>query len=305
MIGLDGGDGPEIALGVLLFALGATVGSFLNVAIFRMPRGESLVRPRSRCLSCGHTLGPLDMFPVLSYIWAAGKCRYCRRPFSPRYMFVELFTGLACLGAWWVFVQMRLGVMWPEAWVGVGPALEAALVFIATCCLVVVFFIDLDHYIIPDETVIIIACVGLVLDGLRIAAAGASEMVIFPERMAPAGQHAVLLPKSLVGMAMGAGLLLVIAVIAERVFKKPSMGGGDIKLAGAMGAILGPGYQFFAYFLLSVFTGALVGVVAMALGRRSRRDYLPFGPMMAAAGVAILYAGGLITPWVMGRFFAL
>lgn len=303
MIGLDPASaGRELALALLLFLTGAAVGSFLNVVIYRLPRGESLVRPRSRCLSCGHGLGLLDLFPVLSYLWTRGRCRYCKRPFSARYMLVELFTGLACVAAWYVLVELRLGVVWPGGWVVLGPAVQAVLVFLATCALVVVFFVDLDHFIIPDEAVLVIACVGLLLDGLRLLASGGGEMVVFPERLSLTAQYQVLLPKSLVGMAMGAGLFLIIAVVAERVFNKPSMGGGDIKLAGAMGAILGPGYGFFVYFLLAVFTGAVVGLVFMALGRKGRRDYLPFGPMLAAAGVASLYAGNVLTPAVLSRF---
>ncbi len=290
------------ALAVLLFALGGAIGSFLNVVIFRLPRAESLVYPGSRCLSCGHSLGFLDLFPVLSYLWARGRCRYCGRGFSSRYMFVELFTGLACVGAWYMFVELRLGVAWPGGWVLLGPTLQAALAFVATCCLVVIFFVDLDHYIIPDGAVIVIAATGLALDALRLVALGGREMVVFSETTSLSSLHQVHLPKSLVGMAMGAGLLLTIAVVAEYVFKKPSMGGGDIKLAGAMGAILGPGHQFLVYFLLAVMLGAIIGVASMASGRRGRRDYLPFGPMMAAAGVVMLYVGNLVTPWVMSRF---
>jgi len=287
---------------VLLFVLGATIGSFLNVVVFRLPRGESLVHPRSRCLSCGHALGVLDLFPVLSYLFSRGRCRYCQRGFSARYMLVEAFTGLACVASWYVFVELRMGIAWPGGWMTLGPALQGALAFIATCALIVVFFIDLDHYIIPDETVIIIACVGLAMDGLRLFATGPGEMVSFAEPVSLSSEMVIHLPKSLVGMAVGAGVLLAIAVVAERVFKKPSMGGGDIKLAGAMGAVLGPGYGFGVYFLLAVFLGAIVGVVAMALGKRGRREYMPFGPMMAVAGVAMLYAGNVITPAVVARF---
>ncbi len=113
------------------------------------------------------------------------------------------------------------------------------------------------------------------------------------------------LPRSLVGIAMGAGLFVVIAYVAEKVFKRPGMGWGDVKLAGAMGALLGPGYQFLTYFMLAVIVGALVGIICMAAGAVGRRDYIPFGPMMAAAGVAMIYFGDIITPVVMSRFIVL
>ncbi|MCD6360619.1 MAG: prepilin peptidase, partial [Armatimonadetes bacterium] len=176
-------------MALLLLLAGAAVGSFLNVVIYRLPRGESLVRPRSRCLSCGHPLGVLDLFPVLSYLWSRGRCRYCGRSFSPRYMAVELIMGLACVGAWYVFVEWHLGSVWPGRWAEIGPQLQAALVFLGTCGLIVVFFIDLDHYIIPDEAVIVIACAGLALDGLRLLTVGGAEMVVFNEPASMSGVY--------------------------------------------------------------------------------------------------------------------
>jgi len=274
------------ALMVVVFLMGASIGSFLNVVIFRLPRGESLVHPRSRCLSCGSDLGLVDLIPVLSYIGLRGRCRHCKRSYSPRYMLVELFSGIAAVGALYVF----------------GLTLQAPLVFLVVCCLVVVFFIDLDHYIIPDGTVAIIAVVGVVLDVMRLLQGGASGAVLFNERLSSALEYTVVLPRSLVGMAVGAGLFVAIAFVAEHVFKRPGMGWGDVKLAGAMGAILGPGYQFLTYFLLAVIVGAIVGLICMAVGAVGRRDYIPFGPMMAAAGVAMVYFGDILTPSVMSRF---
>lgn len=279
--------GPSgVALLVVVFLIGAAVGSFLNVVIFRLPRGESLVRPRSRCLSCGADLGLVDLVPVLSYLGLLGRCRHCKRRYSPRYMLVELFTGIAAIGGVYLF----------------GLTIQALLVFVAVCALVVVFFVDLDHFIIPDGTVAIIAGAGVGLDVLTLLQEGARGAVIFNERLSAGLQYTVVLPRSIVGMAVGAGVFVAIAFIAERVFKRPGMGWGDVKLAGAMGAVLGPGYQFFTYFLLAIIVGAIVGVVCMAAGSVGRRDYIPFGPMMAAAGVAMIYFGDVLTPLVMSRF---
>jgi len=274
------------ALIAIVFLIGASIGSFLNVVIFRLPRGESLVHPRSRCLSCGSDLGPVDLVPVLSYLGLRGRCRHCKRSYSPRYMLVEAFCGIAAIGALFAF----------------GPTLHAVLAFLAVCCLVVVFFIDLDHYIIPDGTVAIIAGVGVVLDLMRLLQGGRSGLVVFDERLSSALQYTVVLPQSLVGMAVGAGVFVAIAFVAERLFKRPGMGWGDVKLAGAMGAVLGPGYQFLTYFLLAVVIGAVVGIICMAAGVVGRRDYIPFGPMMAVAGAAMIYFGDILTPVVMSRF---
>lgn len=287
MIALSGTGAAQIVLQVFIVLIGATVGSFLNVVIFRLPRGESLVRPRSRCLSCGAALGVIDLVPVLSYLALRGRCRHCGRPYSPRYMFVELATGLAALAAWQIF----------------GPSLDAVLGFAIVCCLIVVFFVDLDHYIIPDETVAIIAAAGVLLDLLHMVQRGGVIGVVFEERLSSGLSYRVVLPASLVGMAVGAGVFLAIAFGAERVFKRPAMGWGDVKLAGAMGAVLGPGYQFLTYFLLSVIIGAVVGLVVMLLGLRGRRDYVPFGPMMAVAGVVMILWSEIVTPVIISRFF--
>ncbi len=274
-----------IVLVAFLFAVGATVGSFLNVVIFRLPRRESLVRPGSRCLSCGHKLGALDLVPVLSYVFLRGRCRHCGRSFSPRYMLVELASGLLCVAAVYNF----------------GPTWQAALVFVAACGLIVIFFIDLDHYIIPDEPVIVVAVVGVALDMLHLFARGAPAAIGFVERF-PGTEYHVYLPRSLVGILVGGGVFVAITFVFDRLFNKPSMGGGDIKLAAAMGAVVGPGYAFLSYFLLSVGLGVIVALPCVVLGWRKRRDYIPFGPMMAAAGIAMLYWGDVVTPAVMSVY---
>jgi len=283
---LGGSGALQVAVPAVLFLVGAAIGSFLNVVIFRLPRSESLVHPRSRCLSCGETLGIADLVPVFSYIALRGRCRHCGRGYSPRYMMVELATGLAAVGAWHLL----------------GPTPQALLSFVIVCCLVVVFFVDLDHYIIPDEAVALIAASGVALDVLALMQRGRSVAVVYHEQLSSGPGYQVVLPASVVGMAMGAGVFVVIAFVAERVFRRPGMGWGDVKLAAGMGAVLGPGYEFFTFFLLAVLIGAVVGLVTMALGKRSRRDYLPFGPMLAVAGVVTLYLGDVVTPLVMSRF---
>lgn len=276
----------DVAVLALVFLIGAAVGSFLNVVIFRLPRRESLVSPRSRCLSCGEGLGVIDLIPVLSYVALGGRCRHCRRSYSPRYMIVELFTGLAALAAVQVF----------------GLAVQAVLVFIAVACLIVVFFVDLDHFIIPDETVVIIAASGIILDVMMLAQHGRSVAVVFNEQLTSQVAYDIVLPMSIVGMALGAGLFVAIAFVAERLFKRPGLGWGDVKLAAAMGAMLGPGHQFLTFFMVAVVIGAVVGIICMAGGWCGRRDYIPFGPMLAVSGIAMLLFGDVVTPIVMSRF---
>jgi leader peptidase (prepilin peptidase)/N-methyltransferase len=180
-------------------------------------------------------------------------------------------------------------------------SLYALAIFIICLCLIAVFFVDLDYMIIPDEFVAIIAVLGLALDGYQLAVKHGATAITYQEWL---GSNAltVYLPRSVVGMLVGAGLLLFLGWAFEKIMGKPSMGGGDVKLAGAMGTLLGPGYLFLSYFLLAVVSGAVIGVAVMALKLRGRRDYIPFGPMLAAAGIVMLLWGDTVAPWVIGRF---
>lgn len=132
----------------IFFLLGVVVGSFLNVCIYRIPRGESVVFPPSRCPSCGHRLAPLDLVPVLSFIWLKGRCRYCGQRISPRYPLVELGTGLA------------FELLYRTS--GLGPGLVARLVLVSA--LLVVALIDIQHYRIPNEIVVFLALAGVALN---------------------------------------------------------------------------------------------------------------------------------------------
>lgn len=264
---------------VLLFFIGATVGSFLNVCIFRIPECESIVRPPSHCMSCGRRLRFLDLIPVLSALIFRFRCRYCGRRYSWQYPLVEAATGTLFLGALMLF----------------GPSLQAVVTIVVSSALLVIFFIDLRYLIIPDGLNVIILAAGLVLDGSRLFALGWRNYAITFSEMAGGRAHLIYLPRSLVGILIGAGLFYLLSWVAGKVFQRETMGGGDIKLAGAMGAVLGPGYVFVAYALLSIVLGALIGVLLIALKIRSRRDYIPFGPMMAVAGIAMLFWGDQVT----------
>jgi leader peptidase (prepilin peptidase)/N-methyltransferase len=264
---------------VILFFVGATVGSFLNVCIFRIPEGESIVNPPSHCMSCGRRLRFLDLIPVLSALIFRFRCRYCGHRYSWQYPMVEAATGALFVGALLLF----------------GPSIKAGVTIAVACALLVIFFIDLRYLIIPDGLNAIILVAGLALDVSRLSALGWRNYAITFAEMAGGKAHLVYLPRSVVGILVGAGLFYLLSWVAEKVFHRETMGGGDIKLAGAMGAVLGPGYGFLAYALLSIVLGALIGVLLIALGLRSRKDYIPFGPMMAVAGIAMLLCGDQIT----------
>ncbi len=274
---------------VVIILFGAAVGSFLNVVIYRLPHRQSLLHPPSHCRSCGTRLRALDLIPVLSYVLLRGRCRYCGKSFSPRYAIVELATGLLAAAAVYTC----------------GLGLYAVGVFVCLCALIVVIYVDLDHMIIPDETVVVILIVGLLFDCRQMLQQGTEQLISFHERFGPElypeiySEYLVYLPRSIVGALVGAGVFLFITWFFTALMRKPVMGMGDVKLAGAMGAILGPGYGFFVYFLLSIIIGAVISVALIALRIRSRRDYIPFGPMMALAGMVMLLAADIVVPLVL------
>ncbi len=265
----------------LAFLLGAIVGSFLNVCIYRIPAEKSIVTPGSHC-ACGKPIAWFDNLPILSWFILRGRARCCGRPYSFRYVFVELLTALLFLACW----RLHPPAVAVCGWVLVG-ALVAAT------------FIDLDHFIIPDRFTIGLGLAGVALSLFVPALHGE---VAGPPFFASvrAGGDAVL------GMLIGAGLVVWIAVLGEAVLKKEAMGFGDVKLVGAIGAFTGWQGAVFA-----VFGGAVVGTVWVAVafllqkisgkktavapptetaeGQPAELGFgaqVPFGPMLAIAGLA-------------------
>lgn len=271
---------------IVVFLTGAAIGSFLNVVIYRLPRGLSLLRPPSHCPSCGARLRPVELVPVVSWLVLLGRCRHCRHRISARYPLVETASGLlACASAYFN-----------------GPYLPALLVYAACAALLVTFFIDLDHMIIPDQVHWVIGTAGVLLDIRRIWFRGLAGMVTFSERV---GDTTLTMawPQSLVGAAVGAALFLALGYLAQAVFRRPALGLGDVKLAAAMGALLGPGYYFISFFLLAAVLGGLTGLVVLVAARGKQREhYLPFGPMLALSGIALALAPEQVSRVVLARF---
>jgi leader peptidase (prepilin peptidase)/N-methyltransferase len=245
--------------------LGLLVGSFLNVVIHRVPRKESVVRPRSRCPGCGTTLAERDNIPVLSWLLLRGRCRTCGEPISARYPLVELLTAavFAAVGA-------RFGA---------DGAVPAFLVLGAG--LVAVSAIDLEHFLVPNRILQWMLALGVPL--LVVAAATDHRWVD--------------LRSAAVGAAIGFGLLLVINLAVPR-----GMGMGDVKLAGVEGAFLGflgVGHVFVGLFLGFVL-GAIGGVLLIATGLRSRRDHIPFAPFLAGGALLAVLVGSSVLDWYRG-----
>jgi leader peptidase (prepilin peptidase) / N-methyltransferase len=247
----------------LLAALaGASIGSFLNVCIYRLPEGESVVTPRSRCPGCGTPISWRDNFPILSYLLLRGRCRTCGIRISPQYPLVELATALI-----WVAAVVRYGLAW-----------EALTVAVFFTLLLGIALTDARTYIIPDEFT-----VGGTIFGVLLA-------------IAPGG---VTITQSLLGAAVGFGLLYLAGVMGEWWLQKPAMGGGDIKMMAMVGAFLGP-----IGAVLAIFLGALVGSIVFLPITLKTKKLVPFGIFLAVGAAVAEGWGDMIVSWYTTTYLA-
>ncbi|MDX9708163.1 MAG: prepilin peptidase [Trichloromonas sp.] len=246
------------------FVLGAVAGSFLNVCIYRIPAGESIVSPRSRCPRCGAPIRWYQNIPILSWIFLRGRCASCQVRIPVRYALVEALTGLL-----FAMVLYYFGIQW------------ATVVFwVFVSLLVTITFIDLDHQIIPD----IISLPGIVL--------GFGASFLLPR---------VSWSDSLLGILLGGGSLFLVAVGYEFLTKKEGMGGGDIKLLAMLGAFLGWKAVLPIIFVSSLL-GTLVGVPLMLVKGADGKLAIPFGPFLAGGAVIWLFWGESLAGWYLQRF---
>jgi leader peptidase (prepilin peptidase) / N-methyltransferase len=243
-------------LGLWFLAVGLLVGSYLNVVIYRLPRGLSTVLPRSRCPSCDAAIAPYDNVPLLSYLVLRGRCRRCQARISPRYPLIEALTGLLFLGCFLRF--------------GVRPETVAAAAFCAA--MVALAAIDLEHFILPDR----ITLPGIVL-GLALS-----------PWLPWSGWKAALL-----GAVLGAGLLLALWKGWLLLRGEEGMGLGDVKMLGMIGAFLGWKGALITLFLASL-SGSLVGLALVGKGDAGLKTKLPFGTFLALGALVALFAGPAI-----------
>lgn len=255
---------PSLKILFLLYAgvLGASVGSFLNVCVARLPANESLVRPRSRCPACGASIGWYDNVPLLSWLLLRGRCRGCRQPISIQYPAVELLTA-----AIWVGMALHYGPTWRS--------LQGSVLF---SLLLAISIIDARHYLIPDA---------LSLGGL--GAGLALSLLPGPPSLLTA----------VLGAGLGFGVLLVVGLLGEWVFKKPAMGGGDIKMMAMVGAFLGP-----AGAMLTIFLGALAGTLIFAPISIKKKKEVPFGVFLGLGAAITFLFGDWLVEWYSQVVFA-
>ena len=238
--------------------IGAVLGSFLNCAALRIAAGQSFVKGHSRCVSCGHDLGPLDLVPVFSWLFLGGKCRYCKSKVSPRYFIAEVaFMALTIL----CLLKCDISILFLRN-------------MVLLCCLFCLSLVDMEICIIPDGCLITAAAAWIItapfiMDTRQIFWHAAAALVY------------------------GAGIMAV-SLVMDRILKKESLGGGDIKLFALMGLYLG-----FAATLFAVMLACIIGLIfALISSKRADKDrHFPFGPSIAAAMWIMLLYGQPFVSW--------
>jgi leader peptidase (prepilin peptidase)/N-methyltransferase len=253
---------------ILFFILGSIVGSFLNVCIYRLPQGQSIVKPRSFCPQCKKTIPWYDNIPLLSYVLLRARCRFCNARISLRYFIVELLTAIMFL----IFYNLY------------GLSFKSFFYLIFICGLIIATFVDIQQRIIPDEISVGGIVAGLLFNaikGIHLKTLSYDPQPIF---------------NSFLGIIIGGGIIYLTGVLFDLVYfkllKKPpiqgeteSMGGGDVKLLAMIGAFLG-WQQALLTFFLAPFFGLVIGIFNLLL----KKDHtIPYGPFLSLAALFALF----------------
>lgn len=251
--------------------LGLFVGSFLNVCIDRLPKGQSIIYPPSHCAGCGHKLGFFDLFPLFSYLWLRGRCRYCQASIPRRVPVVEGITGLFFALLYWKY--------------GLGPELFIALIYASL--LLVIFVIDLETMYVLSVMVYPAMVMALVFS---LFWPGIGDW-----GLGTGGK----LASSLLGGATGSAVMALPYFISRLVYHREGMGKGDIQLGGLVGLMNGYPLTLVALFL-AIISGGLVASGLLVFKVMKRTDAIPFGPFLAASAMVTLLWGQTILEWYMG-----
>lgn len=295
----------EFVFSFLIFLFGLIIGSFLNVVIYRLETGETVVSGRSHCRDCGHVLEWYDLMPVLSFFALGGKCRYCRKKISWQYPAVEIATGILFVAIFSIFGGSAVG----------GNFTSQSLLFIfyflfIISSLIVIFVYDLRHYIIPDKVVysaIIVSIIYLLFFGIFCF----GNCLASPDL----AQRENLLARHSFSDGGGFGNLITLfnpfiaAILAGAFFlaivlltKGRGMGGGDVKLAFLMGLVLGWPNILPALFLAFA-VGAIYGIILIIMKRKTFKSEVPFGPFLVMGTVAAIFWGGEMMKGYLGYLF--
>ena len=279
------------------FWLGACIASFLNVVIWRVPRGESIVTPPSHCPKCGSSIRWWQNIPILSWLALRGKCANCRAPISPRYILVEMLGGVLFLAAFLLVVLRGAG------WFSVldcgiaGDAAAVLVLWIWISLMIAGSFIDFDHQLLPDFTTV----GGMVL-GLAFSLVQAAWLAC---AAGGRGRDAAWIPFawSLAGLVFGFGLLWLVRWIGSKAFRREAMGMGDVFLMGAIGALFGPVAVLVTLILSSIF-GSVVGIGMILLSKTKLGKFvaIPYGPYICMGCLAWMFRGPEMIEWYLNLF---
>jgi leader peptidase (prepilin peptidase)/N-methyltransferase len=253
-------DAPLVLQLVIVAACGAVIGSFLNVCVYRLPLGRSVVFPVSACPRCRHELSWFENVPIISWLVLRGRCRSCRAPIGVRYPIIEAITAGMFAGAWWLY--------------GPTPLFASRVVF--ACALIVLFAIDLEHHLLPN----VITLPGIVVG------------VLFSFFTEPGWVD------SLIGVLVGGGSLLSMFYLYLAVRKKEGMGMGDPKMLAMIGAFLGWKMTLVALMFASL-TGSLFGLAMLGTRRGGLESMLPFGCFLALGAAVAATVGPAVLDWYL------
>lgn len=260
----------DLLVKVFVFIFGAIAGSFLNVCIFRLPKGESVVTPLSHCPNCKKNILWYDNIPIVSYLALGGRCRFCKSRISARYFVVEILTASLILLLYNYF--------------SLSPKFFAYSIL--TCGLIIATFVDFEIQEIPDEI-----SLGGIIAGLILS-------LIFPSINGAASSLAGF-ANSLLGILAGGGSIYLMGALGKIAFKKEAMGGGDVKLMAGIGAFLGWKLVLLTFFMAPFFGG----VVGLILKIRDGRDIIPYGPYLSLAALITVFFGNDILKFFLCGFY--
>ncbi|HEY3114938.1 MAG TPA: prepilin peptidase [Gemmatimonadaceae bacterium] len=277
----------EILEGIYVFAIGAAIGSFLNVCIGRWPEGMSVVRPRSRCPKCGHQIKASENIPILSWLMLRGRCSNCHQPISIQYPIVELLVAL----------------LWLAAFLQLGMTFTAFRVAVFATVLLGISITDAKHFLIPDGFTVF-GLLFVLLTSFVALYLGESEPFARPW-------------DAILGMCVGAGAISIVGWLGEVWLKRPAMGFGDVTLMAVVGAAVGPTRGLLSIFIAAVIAPiVLLGIVyplsargladdkgqtelALEASGGWRKRELPFGVFLAPAALVALLGGDAIIAWYL------
>lgn len=274
-------DSLYFIIGFFSFWLGACIASFLNVVIWRVPRGESIVSPPSHCPKCNSLIKWYHNLPIVAWLALRGKCANCKAPISPRYIIIETIGGILFLA---VYIEMlgefvvSAGEVPPFAVVGM------VVMWTWTSLMIVGSMIDFDHKLLPDFVTVGGMILGVVWNGVDSALFGSWLFIL----------------DSVAGLVIGFGLMWLIRFIGGKVFKREAMGMGDVFLMGAVGALFGPVAVLVTLILSSVF-GSVIGVSLIALSKTKFRRFIeiPYGPYICMGCLVWMFWGPEIINWYL------